>query len=93
MLTGVATLLKNLVKAGAWHADLNLKNIYIAAHGPDIIPYVLDVDCVSFPGCNDIAARNFNRLARSARKWRTKWGLDFDEETLERLAALTLEMN
>ncbi|MBP1728649.1 MAG: lipopolysaccharide kinase, partial [Deltaproteobacteria bacterium] len=93
MLTGVATLLKNLVKAGAWHADLNLKNIYIAAHGPDIVPYVLDVDRVSFPGGKDIAARNFNRLARSARKWRTRWGLDFAEETLERLATLTLEMN
>lgn len=93
LLTGVASLLKSLVKAGAWHADLNLKNIYIATHGPDIVPYVLDVDCVSFPGCTDIAVRNFNRLARSARKWRNKWGLDFDEKTLERLAALTLEMN
>jgi hypothetical protein len=93
ILTGVASLLKGLVKAGAWHADLNLKNIYVAAQGSGIVPYVLDVDCVSFPGCNDIAERNFNRLARSARKWRTKWGLDFDEKTLERLAALTLEMN
>jgi len=93
MLNGVAGLLKSLDRAGAWHADLNLKNIYIAAHGPDIVPYVLDVDCVSFPGDNGIAALNFNRLARSARKWRTKWGLDFDEKTLERLAALTLEIN
>jgi len=93
ILTGVASLLKSLVKAGAWHADLNLKNIYIAANGSDMVPYVLDVDCVSFPGSNDVAERNFNRLARSARKWRTKWGLDFDEKTLERLAALTLEIN
>jgi len=54
MLTGVATLLKNLVKAGAWHADLNLKNIYIVAHGPDIVPYVLDVDRVSFPGAKTL---------------------------------------
>lgn len=93
MLAGVASLLKSLVKAGAWHADLNMKNIYIAANGPDMVPYVLDVDCVSFPDCNDIAERNFTRLARSARKWRTKWGLDFDETTLARLKALALEKN
>jgi hypothetical protein len=54
---------------------------------------VLDVDCVSFPGGKDIASLNFNRLARSARKWRTKWGLDFDDATVERLATLTLEIN
>jgi len=93
MLASVASLLRSLVKAGAVHTDLNLKNIYIAPHGPDIVSYVLDVDCVSFPGGNDIAERNFNRLARSARKWRTKWGLDFDEISLGRLAALTLEIN
>jgi len=93
MLTGVASLLKSLAKAGAWHADLNLKNIYVTTHDSEIVPYVLDVDCVSFPEFNDIAERNFKRLARSARKWRTKWGLDFDEKTLERLAALALEIN
>jgi hypothetical protein len=93
LMASVASLLRDLFKAGAWHADLNLKNIYIAGRGSDITPYMLDVDRVSFPDCKDIAERNFKRLARSARKWRTKWGLDFDEVTLERLATLTLEMN
>jgi hypothetical protein len=88
LLHGLAALLRALAAAGACHADLNLKNIYIAGSGSAVTPYVLDVDRVTFPSSGDIAARNFCRLARSARKWHTKRGLDFDEKTLERLAAL-----
>lgn len=91
LLLAAARLLVSLADAGAWHADLNLKNIYIAGTGADRTAYLLDVDRVSFPGGSDIAARNFNRLARSARKWRTRWGLDFDEDSLARLAAFTEE--
>lgn len=91
MLATVATLLKALAAAGAWHADLNLKNIYIAGTAPDLTAYLLDVDRVTFPGGNDIAERNFKRLARSARKWRTRWGLDFDEDSLMHLADLAQE--
>ena len=93
ILAGVSTLLRDMAKAGACHADLNLKNIYIAGNGSTLTPCLLDVDRVTFPDCSDIAARNFNRLARSARKWRTRWGLDFDENSLVRLAALSQEMN
>lgn len=91
VLTAVARLLAALARAGAWHADLNLKNIYIAGVGADLIAYLLDVDRVTFPGGEGIAARNFKRLERSARKWRNRWGLDFDEESLSRLAALAGE--
>ncbi len=89
----MANLLRDLAVAGAWHADLNLKNIYIAGHGSSLTAYLLDVDRVTFPECANVAKLNFSRLARSARKWRNKWGLDFDEKTIDRLAALTLEMN
>jgi 3-deoxy-D-manno-octulosonic acid kinase len=88
MLAAVARLLKALAFAGAWHADLNLKNIYVAGTGSDVTAYLLDVDRVTFPEGSDIAARNFKRLERSARKWRTRWGLDFDEDSLGQLAAL-----
>jgi hypothetical protein len=88
MLAAVARLLKALVVAGAWHADLNLKNLYIAGTGADLTAYLLDVDRVTFPNGRDIAGRNFKRLARSARKWRASWGLDFDEESLAQLATL-----
>jgi hypothetical protein len=91
VLKAVARLLCALARAGAWHADLNLKNIYIAGSGNDLTAYLLDVDRVTFPGGSGIATRNFARLARSARKWRTRWGLDFDEDSLSRLAALSEE--
>lgn len=93
LLTAVAQLLAALAAAGAQHADLNLKNIYIAGSGADRIAYLLDVDRVTFPGGGDIAARNFERLARSVRKWRARWGLDFDEDSLARLADLAGEKN
>jgi hypothetical protein len=88
MLLAISILLKMLVKAGAWHADLNLKNIYIAGSGVEVTAYLLDVDRVTFPGETDISTRNFNRLARSIRKWRSRWGLVFDEDSLARLAVL-----
>ncbi|MEI6703687.1 MAG: hypothetical protein WCL71_09155, partial [Deltaproteobacteria bacterium] len=64
------------------------KNIYIAGVGTDQTAYLLDVDRVTFPEGRDIADRNFKRLTRSARKWRERWGLDFDEDSLAQLAAL-----
>ena len=91
LLLAVANLLVALAGAGAWHADLNLKNIYIAGSGADLTAYLLDVDRVTFPGRGEISSRNFKRLARSARKWRVRWGLDFDEASLARLAALAGE--
>lgn len=91
MLVAVARLLAALARAGAWHADLNLKNIYIAGAGTDVTAYLLDVDRVTFPGGNDVTARNFKRLARSAHKWCERWGLDFDEESLSRLSELVEE--
>ncbi len=91
ILVAMARLLRALAQAGAWHADLNLKNIYIAGNGADLTAYLLDVDRVTFPGGRDIASRNFKRLARSARKWRVRWGLDFDEDSLSRLAVLAEE--
>ena len=90
-LAAAARLLKALAAAGAWHADLNLKNIYIAGSGADMKACLLDVDRVTFPGGSGIAARNLARLTRSARKWRSRWGLDFDEDCLTRLAVLAGE--
>jgi hypothetical protein len=90
LVCAVATLLQALTRAGAWHADLNLKNIYIAGSSPELTAYLLDVDRVTFPG-GDIEARNLKRLLRSARKWRERWGLDFSEHELARLTDLVRE--
>ncbi|HIJ94151.1 MAG TPA: hypothetical protein HPP94_00115 [Desulfuromonadales bacterium] len=91
LLVAVANLLKALAGAGAWHADLNLKNIYIVGSGSAVVAYLLDVDRVTFPGGGDVAGRNFSRVARSARKWRERWGLAFSEDDLARLAVLARE--
>jgi 3-deoxy-D-manno-octulosonic acid kinase len=91
LLAAIARLLKLLADAGAWHADLNLKNIYIAATATGMTAYLLDVDRVTFPDAGNIGQLNFARLARSIRKWRERWGLDFDEESLAALAALLEE--
>lgn len=91
LLPVVARLLRALAAAGVWHADLNLKNIYIAGSGADRTAYLLDVDRVTFPDGGDVEARNLQRLIRSARKWRERWGLDFDEDSIEQLARLAEE--
>jgi hypothetical protein len=89
LLRAVAALLEALRRAQAWHPDLNLKNIYLTGQGLNRTAYVLDVDRVVFADKPDLAALNLNRLRQSARKWRRRWGLDFGEDALERLAALS----
>lgn len=83
----MARLLKSLADAGAWHADLNLKNIYVTSE-KEPEAYILDVDRVKFLLDSGVAACNLERLTRSIRKWRTKWGLDFSEDDVSRLAKL-----
>ena len=91
VLAAMARLLRALAVAGALHEDLNLKNIYLAGSGADMTAYLLDVDRVVFSDAPDVADRNFARLARSVRKWRSRWGLNFDEVSLRRLAILAKE--
>lgn len=91
LLKSVAKLLLTTAAAGAWHADLNLKNIYIAKTDYDMTAYLLDVDRVTFPQKGNVAKLNFSRLVRSAQKWRTHWELDFSEEDISNLAMLVEE--
>lgn len=88
MIEAVAALLRALSRAGAHHPDLNLKNIYIATEGDATMAYVLDVDRVRFTDDSDASARNFARLARSARKWDAEHALGVGDDALVRLAAL-----
>jgi Lipopolysaccharide kinase (Kdo/WaaP) family len=90
ILGAVASLLRDLQAAGAWHADLNAKNLHLARDGARWRAWVLDVDRVRFGAPNDagIAGRNFARLARSLRKWRARAALPVDDATIARLAAL-----
>jgi hypothetical protein len=90
LLRAVAALLRTLAGCGARHPDLNLKNIYLTA-GEIPVAYLLDVDRVLFCPGQDVATPNFERLARSARKWRERRQLDFSEEALAQLASLAME--
>jgi 3-deoxy-D-manno-octulosonic acid kinase len=88
IIDAVATLLRALSTAGAHHADINIKNVYIAGTGASATAFVLDVDRVSFGGTADAAARNFARFARSVRKWNDLHQLGVGDDALVRLASL-----
>jgi len=84
-------LLVALTRAGAWHPDLNVKNILLAPDQYGVRrAYLLDVDRVRFVAPGDVAAAraNWARLLRSARKWRARHGAGFDEAELGALCAL-----
>ncbi|HXQ77371.1 MAG TPA: lipopolysaccharide kinase InaA family protein [Gemmatimonadaceae bacterium] len=88
VLDAVVKLLNALTHAGAYHQDLNLKNILLTAgSGPGLDAHVLDVDRVQFssPGSPLVARANVDRLIRSLRKWRDLRALPYsaaDEEYL-----------
>lgn len=90
LLVAVGTLLGDLRAAGAQHADLNAKNLYVARDGGRWHAWVLDVDRVRFHSPNDaeVGAQNVARLDRSIRKLRETRKLDVDDAALARLAAL-----
>lgn len=90
LLVAVAELLRDLRAAGAQHADLNAKNIYLAREGERWHAWVLDVDRVRFrrPSEVSVGAPNLARLDRSLRKRRDRDGLAITDAELARLAAL-----
>lgn len=88
LIDAVATLLRAMSACGAQHADLNVKNVYVAGEGTTTTAYVLDVDRVRFVQDGQVAARNFARLAHSARRWNVEHDLDFGDDALVRLASL-----
>ena len=88
-------LLRALSGAGAYHKDLNLKNILLTSDEPGttLEAHVLDVDRVRFstPGSPLVAKANLGRLLRSLRKWRDINALPFTEEEAQRLTGEALE--
>ena len=85
MLDALAQLLGALQDAGAFHADLNLKNVLVVPGARLPTAYALDVDRVQFGVRGDklIAGRNFARVMRSAEKWRDRWKLGLTDEHLQ----------
>jgi 3-deoxy-D-manno-octulosonic acid kinase len=93
-LAPLGDLVRALTRAGAWHPDLNVRNILLVA-APDgaaagTTAFVLDIDRVRFSPAGDPTVRdaNIQRLERSVRKFRTLHGSGFDEEELHQLRQL-----
>ncbi|HEX9310622.1 MAG TPA: lipopolysaccharide kinase InaA family protein [Gemmatimonadaceae bacterium] len=94
VLDAVVNLLKSLTHAGAYHQDLNLKNVLLTAgEGPGLDAHVLDVDRVRFssPGSPLVAKANLDRLFRSLRKWRDLHELPYSAEDEEYLRLRSVE--
>jgi hypothetical protein len=98
VLEAVAGLVAALARAGAHHADLNLKNILLSADGvsdPGIpSAHILDVDRIRFhiPGDPIVLSANIDRLERSIRKWRDRHGLRMHDTEIATLRARTKEL-
>jgi 3-deoxy-D-manno-octulosonic acid kinase len=81
----VAALLGALTQAGAWHPDLNVKNILLVPDDAfELHPAVLDIDRVRFisPGDPNLREANFRRLTRSLAKWRGLHGVGFTDDEI-----------
>jgi hypothetical protein len=76
-------LLDALLRAGARHPDLNVKNVLLAPPSP-VRAVVLDVDRVRFgrPADPSVATANAARLARSLRKWARLRGVTVERDEL-----------
>lgn len=84
----VAVLLGALTQAGAWHPDLNVKNILLVPDDAgELHPAVLDIDRMRFvpPGDPNVREANFERLTRSLTKWRQQHGAGFTDDELRDL--------
>jgi hypothetical protein len=90
ILDAVGELVRQLGAAGAHHADLNVKNIYLTRGFGPWRAYALDVDRVQFAGASRgraerVTDANLARLTRSMRKSREQFGLDLPESAIAHL--------
>lgn len=71
----LARLLSGLLNAGAWHQDLNAKNVLVTTNGNgEQQAVLLDVDRVKFVPAGDphMGSANLDRLRRSMEKFRAR---------------------
>jgi 3-deoxy-D-manno-octulosonic acid kinase len=87
IVDALAALFRRMQAAGAWHEDLNVKNVLISAEAGAPVAWLLDVDRVVFrtPGDHETGIRNARRFARSTAKWRARHGLDVSDANWARL--------
>jgi len=86
-LPSIAALIRSLTSIGAWHPDLNVGNVLLVENGPGWDAYVLDIDRLQFVPPSDPTVRdaNLDRLERSIRKMRARFGVGFDDAEMRQL--------
>lgn len=90
-LDSIAALIRSLTTIGAWHPDLNVGNVLLVESGPNAWDaYVLDIDRLQFSPPSDPTVRdaNLDRLERSIRKMRSRFGVGFDDSEMRHLREL-----
>ena len=90
-LDSIAALIRALTSIGAWHPDLNVGNVLLVETGPSAWDaYVLDIDRLQFAPPSDPTVRdaNLDRLERSVRKLRARFGVGFDDAEMRQLREL-----
>lgn len=90
-LDSIAALIRSLTNIGAWHPDLNVGNVLLVESGGGAWDaYVLDIDRLQFAPPSDPTVRdaNLDRLERSIRKLRARFGVGFDDAEIRQLRAL-----
>jgi tRNA A-37 threonylcarbamoyl transferase component Bud32 len=89
LVAPVAALLGALTQAGAWHPDLNVKNILLRRRetaAPEAM--VIDIDVIDWDPrrpAEETMTRNIDRLLRSMLKWKRQFGCEFTEQRLSAL--------
>ena len=90
-LDSIAALIRSLTNIGAWHPDLNVGNVLLVESGAGAWEaYVLDIDRLQFAPPSDPTVRdaNLDRLERSIKKLRARFGVGFDDAEMRQLRAL-----
>ena len=91
-LDSIATLIRSLTNIGAWHPDLNVGNVLLVESSAGAWDaYVLDIDRLQFAPPSDPTVRdaNLDRLERSIRKLRARFGVGFDDAEMRHLRELS----
>jgi hypothetical protein len=90
-LDSIAALIRSLTSVGAWHPDLNVGNVLLVESDQGAWDaYVLDIDRLQFAPPSDPTVRdaNLDRLERSLRKLRSRFGVGFDDAEIRQLRKL-----
>ncbi len=97
VMPAVRTLLRQLAEAHVVHPDLNVKNILLTrasnTSAENVRAAVIDVDVVRIDAAlsaADVMRANASRLARSLRKWRTRFGAGMSDADISAFVASCL---